>query len=247
MSRLRSLLGSFVGMKAVVAVTGAILFGFLVLHVLGNLKTFLGRTPDGVPDVDVYARFLRTMGEPLFPYSSILWMVRIVLLVALVLHVVSVVQLTKMNRAARPVEYVRFRTRETTPAAKWMLISGSLILVFVIFHLAQFTFGIVPLSSFQHGAVYANLYHAFTLPYMAIGYVAAMAIVGSHLFHGVWSFFQTLGIDNPDRNRMLRGFALAAAVLLFIGFSSVPVLFLTGVMPVPPDYAQLPAPYGGGH
>ena len=103
MGRAIRFLGSTLGMKAVVAVTGVILFGFVVLHMLGNLKTFTGNDTQGVPHIDIYARFLRTMGEPVLPHGFALWSMRIVLLVALLLHVVTVIMLQARNRAARPI------------------------------------------------------------------------------------------------------------------------------------------------
>ena len=138
-SRLLALYKSSLGKKAIVAATGAILLGFLVFHAIGNLKAFLPDPQPGVPDIDVYARFLRTAGEPLLPYSGALWMIRIVLLGAIVLHILCVLQLAWQSRRARPVSYARTTHVQATAAARWMLYSGSFLAVFIVVHLLQFT------------------------------------------------------------------------------------------------------------
>jgi succinate dehydrogenase / fumarate reductase cytochrome b subunit len=236
LSRLLTLYRSSVGKKAIVAITGAMLLGFLCLHVVGNLKAFLPDPQPGVADIDVYARFLRTMGEPIFPYSSALWIMRSVLLVALVLHLVCVFQLALHNRGARPVRYASTRHVQVTPPARWMLYTGSLLAVFIVIHLLQFTTGSIDPARFTEGAVYSNLQRTFQLGGYAAFYVGAMAVLGLHLYHGAWSLFQSLGLDNPDRNRGLRGLALVIAVGLFLAFSSVPLAFVSGALdPSPAD------------
>ena len=237
MERAKRFLSSTLGIKAVVAVTGVILFGFVVLHMLGNLKTFTGSDDNGVPHVDQYAHFLRTMGEPMLPHGFALWATRIVLLIALVAHVGMVIRLQQRNRAARPIDYHHRPVHEVSSfAARTMLASGILILVFVIIHILQFTTGTIQVTPIVHEQVYANLYNAFTVWSVALFYVIAMGLLGFHLYHGVWSLFQTLGIDNPDRNRVLRVTAAIAAVGLVVGFSSVPLLFTFGLMPAPPEH-----------
>ncbi|MFP8878473.1 MAG: succinate dehydrogenase cytochrome b subunit [Myxococcota bacterium] len=235
MSRIGRLWNSVIGKKAIVAVTGILMLGFLILHVVGNLKVFLPDVRPGVPDVDIYSQFLRTMGEPIFPYSSALWIVRIVMLISLALHLVCVVQLAQHNRRARPIRYRHSRKfEEATIPARAMLYTGSIILLFIGFHLLQFTLGSFDTSRFTQGAVYANLYRAFQLPGYAAIYVSVMAVIAIHLYHGAWSFFQTLGGDNPDRNRGLRLFAAVMAAGLFVAFSSVPVSFFAYDMRKPP-------------
>ena len=216
------------------AVTGIVLFGFVIMHMLGNLKAFTGTDIDGVPHVDIYAHFLRTMGEPMMPRGFALWIMRIILLAALVLHVVTVIELAVLNRAARPVRYKRFVHLESTFAARSMLVSGVLLLVFVVVHILQFTTGTIQIRPIVPEQVYSNLFHNFGVWYVTLFYVIAMAMLGFHLYHGAWSLFQSLGQDNPDRNRGLRLFAALAAVLLLLGFCAVPVLFFLGAMPDPP-------------
>ncbi len=236
MGRLVLLYRTTLGKKAIVAVTGIILFGFVALHMIGNLKSFLGDEADGTAAVDAYARFLMTMGEPALPHGFALWSVRIILLVALILHVGTAIGLARRNRAARPVRYQGGHTRvEATFSARAMLWSGLLLLVFLVFHILQFTTGTIDVTPIVPEDVYANLFHTFHEWFFALIYIGAMALLGLHLYHGVWSLFQTLGLDNPDRNRGLRLFAAISAVLIFIGFCAVPVFFFLGVMPEPTD------------
>lgn len=234
MRRLARLYGSTLGKKAVAAVTGIVLFGFIVLHMAGNLKTFTGTTADGVPHIDTYARFLRTMGEPLLPYGYALWTVRIIVGGSAILHVIVAIDLAARNRAARPIRYRHRHVHvEATPAARGMLVSGVAILVFVILHLLQFTTGTIQVTPVEPELVYANLYHAFRVWFVAASYVAAMGFLCLHLYHGAWSLFQTLGADNPDRNRGLRLFAAIAAIAILLGFCSVPVLIFAGALAPP--------------
>lgn len=235
MTRFAQLYQTTIGKKFVAAVTGVILFGFVVLHMVGNLKAFLGQNALGVPDIDIYAKFLRTMGEPLLPYSMALWTVRIILVVALVLHLITVFSLATRNNATRPKPYHQHNYDHATWPARLMLVSGFLLLLFIVFHLLQFTTGTIDVTPIVAGEVYANLYHAFQKWYFALIYFAAMVMLGLHLYHGAWSLFQTLGFDNPDRNRGLRMFAIAAAVVVFLGFSSIPVMFFSGAMADPPQ------------
>ncbi len=242
MERAKKFLSSTLGMKAVVAVTGVILFGFVVLHMIGNLKTFTGTDDNGVPHIDDYAHFLRTMGAPMLPYGFALWATRLILIVALLLHVGMVIALHRRNSAARPIGYDHPPVRVVTSlAARTMLVSGVLILVFVIVHILQFTTGTIQLTPVVPEHIYANLYNAFSVWFVALFYVVAMGLLGFHLYHGLWSLFQTLGLDNPDRNRILRLSAAIAAVGVVVGFSSVPLLFTLGMLPAPPGNASAAA------
>ena len=234
MRRVLHLYRGVIGKKVIVAVTGVILLGFLVGHLAGNLKAFLPEPTPGTPDIDVYAHFLRTIGEPLIPQGALLWSTRIVLALALVLHVICVVQLAALNRRARPLGYVKLTYVESTAPARWMMVSGTLLLVFVVVHILHFTTGNLDPGRFSAGAVYANLHRAFGLWYYVAFYVASMVVVSLHLYHGAWSLFQSLGLDNPDRNRGLRLLALLLAIGLFIGFSLVPLAFFSGMLEPPP-------------
>lgn len=236
MKRFKLIYSSLVGKKFIAAITGAILFLFLVGHVAGNLKVFAPAEANGTPAIDVYAHFLRTMGHPLVPNQFGLWMTRIVLLGSLILHVVVVVQLALINKSARPKGYAKTRFQAVTSSARWMLVSGFILLAFIVFHILHLTTGTIQFGKFAEGLVYSNLYESFTWWPVAILYLIAMVVIGFHLYHGLWSLFQTIGFDNPDRNGLLRGFALAITLALVIGFSSLPLAFMSGAMEEPQDY-----------
>jgi succinate dehydrogenase / fumarate reductase cytochrome b subunit len=233
---------STLGKKAIVAVTGLILVGYLLAHAAGNLKVFLPSPVPGEPDIDVYAEFLRTVGEPLLPRTGLLWTVRVVLLLSLVLHVVCVTQLALANRGARRTSYERRRYLATTLSGRLMLTSGVLLFVFVVFHVLHFTTGTVDPANFEAGEVYANLYRAFAGWAFVALYVVAVALVALHLYHGIWSTFQSLGLDRPERNRLLRATATVISILLFLGFSAVPLAFVSGAMSLPSELAAEPEP-----
>jgi succinate dehydrogenase / fumarate reductase, cytochrome b subunit len=228
-----------IGKKIVVAVTGLIFFGFVAVHMLGNLKTFLGVDSAGVPKLDVYARMLREIGEHFVGHSTVLWLTRVVLLVALIIHVFTVYQLRRANQASRPVGYANQKYSSTTVAATTMWWGGLLLLAFIIFHILHFTTGQLHFQGFVEGRVYANVYYAFKVWYIGLIYVVAMCALCLHLYHGAWSLFQTLGLDNPQRNDTIRLFAKVAAFVIAVGFVSVPVAVCTGLLPPPPQYAQV--------
>ncbi len=245
MAGLRNFWGSLVGKKLIVAFTGLILLLYLVGHMAGNLKSLLGADPSGVPAIDVYAKFLRTIGEPLVPYGAILWAARAVLLTSLLVHVVVVLQLTVANRSARPISYAQYRTRASSLAAKSMMVSGIAILVFVVLHILHLTTGTIRVGAFEHGTVYANVYHSFRNPVVSLLYLAMMLVVGLHVLHGGWSLFQTWGLDNPNRNQFLRRTAVILAMAIALGFSLVPLLFMFGILPEPAALVAVPSRTGG--
>jgi succinate dehydrogenase / fumarate reductase, cytochrome b subunit len=214
-----------VGKKAVMAVTGAILVGFVVAHMAGNLKIFLG-----AEGFNAYALFLRTVGEPLFPYSVLLWAARSVLLISAVLHIVAAVELTRINRAARPRSYAVKRSRATTVAAITMRWSGVLLAVFIVYHLLHLTLGAVgfPAGTFSHESVYRNVVTGFSIWYVSAFYILAMGGLCLHLDHGIWSMLETLGLNNIRISRGLRLLSRAVAFLVFLGFIAVPIAVLAG-------------------
>jgi len=217
--------GTMVGKKVVMAVTGLVLVGFVVAHMLGNLKIFLGAEA-----IDTYAVFLRTMGEPLFPYSVLLWVVRIVLLTCVALHITAAVQLTRMNWAARPHGYDTKRSIATTYAARTTRWSGVILVAFIIYHLLHLTAGRVGfrLGEFQHLSVYRNVVTGFSVWPVSLFYVVAMACLCLHLDHGIWSMLQTLGWNDAHTTRFFRGVSRGTALVVFLGFISVPVAVLAG-------------------
>ena len=220
-----------IGKKIFVAVSGAILIGYLILHMAGNLWSLAG--PGTVePHIDEYAHWLRTFGEPLIPYEGIIWVVRAILLAALVVHVVGVVQLKKRNRSARPAEFPARRIGRSWES-NLMMVSGTVILAFLVFHILQFTTLTIDITPLTEGAIYANLYNAFQEWYIVAIYVIAVVLLGTHLRHAIWSLFQTLGLDNPERNQQIRTGASLLTVILVAGFISVPVLFFSGALAAP--------------
>jgi len=222
---LAALWGTMVGKKVVMAVTGIVLVGFVIAHMLGNLKIFLGAQA-----IDTYAAFLRTMGEPLFPYSVLLWVVRIVLLTCVALHVTAAVQLTRMSRATRPHGYDTKESIATTYAARTMRWSAVIVVLFIVYHLLHLTGGVVGWEpgQFRDLSVYHNFVSGFSVSYVSLFYIVAMACLCLHLDHGIWSLLQTLGWNNARTTSTLRTLSREVALAVFVGFISVPVAVLAG-------------------
>ncbi len=215
---------SSIAKKAIMAVTGLILFGWIVGHMSGNLKVF-----QGAEKFNAYAEFLREMGAPLFPESGVLWLVRGALTLALVLHVWSATSLTLINRRARDKDYETRKSVQLDYAARTMRWSGYLIAFYIVFHLMHLTWGNVH-HNFVLGNPYANLVSGFQILPIALVYIAANLLLGMHLYHGLWSMFQSLGLNHPSYNASRRYFAVAFAVVVCLGFISVPVAVLTGIV-----------------
>ncbi|HEY4280618.1 MAG TPA: succinate dehydrogenase cytochrome b subunit [Conexibacter sp.] len=233
---LRELWDSTIGKKVAVAVSGSILVLYVILHMLGNLNSLYG-PGGGDARVDRYAEWLRTFGEPLLPRAFVLWVVRAILLAALVIHVTGIVQLRGRNRRARGGYAARRMGRSFSAATA--ILTGLLLLAFIIFHILQFTTLTIDVTPLKQGAVYSNLYFAFHKWYFVLLYVLAVGSLGFHLRHGIWSVTQTLGVDRPERNLALRRAAGAISVIVVIGFVLVPILFWTGALSKPvPDNVQ---------
>lgn len=217
--------GTVVGKKVVMAVTGIVLVGFVIAHMLGNLKIFLGAEA-----IDFYAVFLRTVGEPALPPGAILWTARVVLLACVALHITAAVQLTRMNWAARPHGYDTKRAIATTYAARTMRWSGVILALFVVYHLLHLTAGAVGFQSgeFRHLSVYHNVVAGFSVWYVALFYIVAMGCLCLHLGHGIWSLLQTLGLNNARTTPALRALSRGVALVVFVGFISVPVAVMAG-------------------
>jgi succinate dehydrogenase / fumarate reductase cytochrome b subunit len=229
--RLLALWRSTIGKKYVAAVSGILLAGFVIAHMLGNLKALEG-PGRGHAALDRYAHFLRTLGSPVLPHDFALWIERIVLLAAVVLHVTVVTQLWLRNRRAKPGGH-RSKLERATWAARTMPWTGLVILVFVVFHILQFTTGTIHPTTWVRGAVYANTYDAFQQWWLVLIYVGVVALLGFHLNHALWSGAQTSGADNPDRNWFWRRLASVVAVSVTVGFALIPILFWTGALPKP--------------
>ena len=201
------------------AVTGAILFGFVLAHMAGNFTVYLG--PEAM---NGYAVFLRQ-----FLHGAGLWIARAVLLLAVILHIWSATSLTLSSRAARPVGYRERQWTESTYASRTMRWSGVIILFFVIYHLLHFTFGTVH-PSFVEGDVYHNLVVGFQSVPVSLFYIVAMILLGLHLRHGVWSMFQTLGVSHPRYIRWAHIASWIFAAIVVIGNCSFPIAVLAGLI-----------------
>lgn len=216
---------SAVGKKWVMAITGIMLLGFVLAHMVGNLKVFLGRE-----HINVYGEWLRNLGEPALPRTVLLWLMRIGLIGAFFGHIVAAYQLTRMNQKARPDHYQSKRDYVAANfASRTMRWTGIIVGLFVIFHLADLTWGSAN-PHFVRGDPYDNLFNSFNRVPVAIIYIVCMLALGIHIFHGAWSMFQSLGLNNPRWNLWRRWFAIAFAVVITVGNISMPLLITTGVV-----------------
>ena len=207
------------------AVTGGILVLFLVAHMVGNLKIFLG-----ADDFNHYAHWLRTIGEPAVPRRTVLTVLEIVLAVSVVLHMWSAVSLGKRAAHARPVKYQsKKKSHAQGYAARTMRWGGIIIAVYIIWHLLDLTFFVVNPKG-GDDTPYARMVADFDPSrwYITVWYVVAILLVGLHLNHGIWSAFQTLGLRSPRSHNALRGLAATVAVLITLGFVAVPVSITFG-------------------
>jgi succinate dehydrogenase / fumarate reductase, cytochrome b subunit len=230
---LREVWASTIGKKVIVAITGAFLALYVVLHMLGNLKAFQG-TGGGDPAIDRYADWLRTIGGPALPRSSVLWIIRVVLIAALVLHAAAIVGLARRNRAARPAHHQYPRRIQRSFSARTMQITGFALLAFIVFHVLQFTTGTIDVTPIRDQDVYANVYDAFQKWYFVAVYVIAVGLLGLHLRHAIWSVTLTGGWEKPNRNPTFRRTATVVATIVAVGFAAVPIAFFAGWMPKPP-------------
>ena len=225
---------STVGKKLIVGITGVILVAYVILHMLGNLKTLQG-PGGGDPAVNTYSEWLRTAGSPVIPRDGLLWFVRAILVTAFVVHIVGVSQLIKRNRDARPPGHRDTKVIQRSWASRTMAISGFLLLAFIVFHVLQFTTLTIHPTPLAEGQVYANLYDAFQEWWLVVIYVAAVVVLGFHLRHALWSVLQTHGFDAPNRNPSFRRGANATALLITVGFAAIPIAIFAGLLPEPHD------------
>lgn len=210
---------SSIGKKVLMAVSGVIWIGYLALHMWGNLHFFQGQEA-----FNHYAEFLREVGYPVFTYAQILWIIRVVILAAIAVHVWAAVVLFRQAQRARSTNYAVKRVLQANYATRFMRIGGVVIILFIVFHLAQFTWGWV--TQFDHSDPYTNLIVGFSNPLIVFLYLIALAALALHLFHGVWSMFQTLGWNNRDWDGFFRGLAIFVAVVIPVGFAVVPLSIL---------------------
>ena len=195
----------------------------------GNLKAFGGFDSSGIHKLDHYAAFLKTFGSDILGYSGFLWIARVVLLVSVVLHIITVIQLAILNKQARPVGYQQEKKSFSEFSASMMKWGGLLLAVFIIFHILHLTIGIVH-SDFKEGEVFHNITVAFSNPFMVAFYAIVMFFLALHLYHGVWSVFQTLGVNQPKYNVYFRSTAKAVSMVVSLGFILVPFAILLGFL-----------------
>jgi succinate dehydrogenase / fumarate reductase cytochrome b subunit len=215
-----------IGKKVVMAVTGLILFGYVLGHLLGNLQIY---APDH-DQINRYAAFLHS------PANFIpLWVIRALLLAAVILHITAAVQLWRQNNAARPSRYVKTADVPTAYAARTMKWSGIIVGAFIIFHILHLTVGAIPgLPAAELGEnapnVRANLVHGFSNPLVSGFYILAMILLCMHLYHGLYSIFQSLGFSHPRYTPKIKKGAAIVAILIAAGNISIPLAVLAGII-----------------
>jgi len=207
------------GKKVVMAITGAILFLFVIGHMLGNLQVF-----EGPEKLNAYGRFLHSVPE-------ILWAVRIVLILSVVLHIWASVELAVRKTQARPTGYAKKENVQSSYASRTMYWSGPIVLAFVIYHLLHLTAGVIhPGGQFVEGDVYHNVVSGFQVWYVSAWYIFSMVLLGFHIRHGAWSMFQSVGINHPRHTPILKKAALILAIVIVVGYISIPASVMLGLV-----------------
>lgn len=229
---------SAIGKKYAMAISGIVGLGYVFAHMVGNLKVYLGTetlaSGETVFAINEYGHFLREgLLVPILPHHVTLWIMRLVLIAALVVHVHAAYALTVMNRKARPTTYASQRHFVAADfAARTMRWTGVIVLLFIGFHLADMTWGTQPAapSGWERGEVYTNLVASFSRPVVSGFYILANLALGVHLYHGVWSMFQSLGLNNRRFNHWRRGLAIGFTVVVIGGNLTFPIAVMTGIV-----------------
>jgi succinate dehydrogenase / fumarate reductase, cytochrome b subunit len=217
---------STIALKLLMAVSGLLFILYVLLHMYGNLKAFAGHDA-----YNTYAHHLRTLGEPMLPESGFLWVLRVVLIVALVVHVYAAVALWRRAGQARTQKYQVKRNRGSSFSSRWMRWGGVTLLLFIIWHLLNFTIGKVNVAGGATNDPYNLLVDSFGVWWLTLVYLVAMVALALHLHHGTWSAAQTLGFTSTARSRRnakTAGWVLA--VVIAGGFSLVPLAVLSGII-----------------
>lgn len=224
-----------VGKKWVMAITGLMLLGFVLVHMIGNLKMYIGLVEHNGEldyDINIYGEFLRELLVPLFPRTYFLWLLRIGLIGAGLLHVHAALTLTRMNAQSGK----RYESKQdwlaSNFASRTMRYTGVIVAFYIIFHLADLTWGFIPGYDWERGAVYENIVGSLSNPVVALFYIVANVLLAVHIFHGAWSMFQTLGINNPRFNDARRYAAAGFAGVILLGNISFPIAVLAGIVDV---------------
>ncbi len=215
---------TLIGKKVIMAATGLLLLLFVVGHLLGNLKIY-----EGPEKFNAYSEGLRTVGAPFFGRGQLLWVVRLVLLFSVGAHIWAAIEVSRASWQARPIPYRRLEPVETTYAARTMRWGGVIITLYVIYHLLDFTFGRLN-PGFQPGNVYRNVVASFEVWPVSAFYIAAMLVLGLHIYHGLWSAGQTLGLHRPPTDRMRRSLAGLVAAVIVAGYVSIPAAVVAGLL-----------------
>ncbi len=232
-----------VGKKYVMAITGLIGIGFVITHMIGNLKMFLGPVTEGgerVYDIDVYGEFLRDLLVPIFPRTVFLWLLRFTLIGAVLLHIHAAYGLTILNRHARAVKYQSARDYQVASfASRTMRWTGIIVGLFILWHLADLTWGFAN-PDFVRGAVYWNLDTSLSRIPVAALYIVANLALGVHLFHGTWSLFRSMGWNNPRFDKWTRWLAYGVAGVIVVGNLSFPIAVQAGIVDYDPAAVTVP-------
>ncbi|HSH46725.1 MAG TPA: succinate dehydrogenase cytochrome b subunit [Longimicrobiales bacterium] len=213
-----------IGKKWLMALSSLILFLYIILHLVGNLKIFFGSDP-----FNHYAEWLRVAGTPMIPDQGALWAFRVLLIIAIFVHIGAYIQLWLRTRQARKQRYRVYRPQVFSNVSRTMAWGGITILAFVIYHLLHMTFGAVH-PEFVAADPYNNVVIGFENVWVSLFYIVGVIALGLHLYHGLWSATQTFGINNPKYNRWRRPVALWTAVLIAAGYISIPLAVLTGIV-----------------
>jgi succinate dehydrogenase / fumarate reductase cytochrome b subunit len=217
MGWVRTFYRSTIGKKIVMALTGIILVGFVTGHMVGNLLIYKG--PGAL---NAYGELLKSSGP-------ILWTIRLVLLLSVGWHIHAAWSLTRLNWAARPAGYERYTKQASTFSALSLRIGGVVLVVFIVYHLLHFTVGSVH-PAFSPTDAYNNEMIGFSVPAVVVFYLVAMVALGLHLHHGIWSLFQTLGWNHPHVNPARRWVATLLALVVSLGFASIPMAVAFGLV-----------------
>ncbi|MPY92090.1 MAG: succinate dehydrogenase [Acidimicrobiia bacterium] len=217
---------SAIGKKWVMGITGIMLMGYVLVHMIGNLHIY-----EGPGQINEYGEALRDLGGHLAPRTFVLWVLRIGLAGAFVLHIHAAYSLTRLNHKARPSKYAGGRTYHAANfASRSMRWTGVIVLLYLFFHLADLTWGWWLGDDYIRGDVYNNVVRSLSSVPIALIYVVANVALAVHLYHGAWSMFQSLGLNNPRFNGMRRGFATSFAAIILIGNLSFPILAVSGLV-----------------
>ncbi len=209
-----------VGKKAVMAISGVLLLGFVFSHMAGNLLIFKGQAA-----MDDYAQALRELAG-----GAGIWVARLGLIAAVVAHIWSAISLSKQNSDARPIKYQRVANNKSTFASRSMFWGGITILLYIVYHIAHLTFGVTAPGEYVEGAVYARVVASFQVPWIVAVYLIAQVCLALHLYHGAWSFMQSLGISHPRFNHYRNAFALGFSAVTSLGFAIVPIAVIAGLV-----------------